>query len=61
MEWKTDLNILRNIPIPSKGNVIRILYHVIEQHKGTDYKDLDDLLRQLYADTPSFNYRGKHK
>lgn len=50
MEWKTDLNILQQLPIPSKRNVLRILYHIITEHKGKNFKDLEDLLKQCYPE-----------
>ena len=50
MDWNTELNILRNIRVPYKGNLIRLLYNIIEDHKGVDFKDLEDLMQQIYPE-----------
>lgn len=48
MDWKTDLNILQQLRIPNKGSLIRVIYSIIHEHEGKDFKDLDDLLRQVF-------------
>lgn len=52
MEWKTDLQILRALPTLRglKGQLIRLLYNIIEEHKGKDFKDLEDLMNQIYPE-----------
>ena len=50
MDWKTDLQILRALPTfrGLKGQLIRLVYQIIDEHKGIDFKDLEDLMQQIY-------------
>lgn len=50
MEWKDDLQILRAMPNfrGIKGQMIRLIYNIIDEHKDKDFKDLPDLMNQIY-------------
>lgn len=52
MEFKTHLQILRACRIYrgniTKGALIRQIYQLIDEHKGKDFTDIDDLFTKLY-------------
>jgi hypothetical protein len=49
MEWEIDKNILRRLV---KGQTLRLLATILNDHKGKDFKDVDDLMNQLYPKPP---------
>lgn len=54
MEFKDHIQILRACKIYrgniTKGTLIRQIYELIEEHKGKDFKDIDDLFKKLFPE-----------
>ena len=54
MEFERHLQILKACRIYrgniTKGALIRLIYELLDEHKGKDFKDIDDFFSKLYPE-----------
>lgn len=53
MDFPMHIKILRSVRANiATGVLIRHIYELIQEHEGTDFKDLDDFFTKLYPNCP---------